>query len=89
MRVSVPLLLEPLFPLRWEHIAFNGDYVWPAQPSGPCEIPAPSSSTPLSVLFREDSAMTPAWMTCEPISASRLLQKLKSNASALMVVACC
>jgi hypothetical protein len=28
-------------------------------PSGPYEIPAPSSSTPLSVLFREDSAMTP------------------------------
>jgi len=26
-------------------------------PSGPYEIPAPSSSTPLSVLFREDSAM--------------------------------
>jgi hypothetical protein len=28
-------------------------------PSGPYEIPAPSSSTPLSVLFREDSMMTP------------------------------
>jgi hypothetical protein len=25
-------LLAHVAPLGWEHIAFNGDYVWPAQP---------------------------------------------------------
>ena len=27
-------LLSHLAPLGWEHIAFNGDYVWPAEPLG-------------------------------------------------------
>jgi TnpA family transposase len=27
-------LLAHVAPLGWEHIAFNGDYVWPAQPLG-------------------------------------------------------
>ena len=56
-------LLAHVAPLGWEHIAFNGDYVWPAEPSetpsGPYEIPAPSSSTRLSVGFGTDSTMTP------------------------------
>jgi hypothetical protein len=25
-------LVAPVAPLGWEHIAFNGDYVWPAEP---------------------------------------------------------
>ena len=25
-------LLAHVAPLGWEHIAFNGDYVWPAEP---------------------------------------------------------
>ncbi len=58
-------LLTHVAPLGWEHITFNGDYVWPAAPSkppsGPYEIPAPTSSNRLSVGFREDSAMTPYW----------------------------
>ena len=41
-------LLAHVAPLGWEHIAFNGDYVWPSNPSlppsGPYEIPAPSFS---------------------------------------------
>ena len=56
-------LLAHVAPLGWEHIAFNGDYVWPAEPLvnafRPLETPAPNSSMPLSVLFREDSTMTP------------------------------
>ena len=56
-------LLAHVAPLGWEHIAFNGDYVWPAEPLGTPSAPtkprAPNSLTPLSVLFREDSAMTP------------------------------
>jgi hypothetical protein len=27
-------ILAHVAPLGWEHIAFNGDYVWPAQPLG-------------------------------------------------------
>ncbi|MGB3582128.1 MAG: Tn3 family transposase, partial [Roseiarcus sp.] len=27
-------LLAHVAPLGWEHIAFNGDYVWPAEPLG-------------------------------------------------------
>ena len=27
-------LLAHIAPLGWEHIAFNGDYVWPAEPLG-------------------------------------------------------
>ena len=38
-------LLAHVAPLGWEHIAFNGDYVWPAEPLempfGPYEIRAP------------------------------------------------
>ena len=60
-------LLAHVAPLGWEHIAFNGDYVWPAEPlgmlSGPYEIRAPSSSMRLSVLFREESTMTPSVAT--------------------------
>ena len=26
------LLLSRIAPLGWEHITFNGDYVWPAEP---------------------------------------------------------
>ena len=54
-------LLAHVAPLGWEHIAFNGDYVWPAEPplSDPYETRAPSSSMRLSVLFREHSMMTP------------------------------
>lgn len=56
--------LAHVAPLGWEHIAFNGDYIWPAGPSephsGPYEIPAPTSSKLLSVGFGTDSTMTPA-----------------------------
>jgi len=34
-------LLAHIAPLGWEHIAFNGDYVWPAQPK---HIPTPEKS---------------------------------------------
>ena len=27
-------LLAHIAPLGWEHIAFNGDYVWPTEPLG-------------------------------------------------------
>jgi hypothetical protein len=52
-------LLAHVAPLGWEHVAFNGDYVWPPSRSetlsDPYETRAPSSSMRLSVLFREDS----------------------------------
>ena len=55
--------LAHVAPLGWEHIAFNGDYVWPTKPLetafGPYETRAPSSSVRLSVRFGTDSAMTP------------------------------
>jgi len=28
------MALPHIAPLGWEHIAFNGDYVWPAEPLG-------------------------------------------------------
>jgi hypothetical protein len=43
------------------HIAFDGDYVWPADPLAafrPYVTQAPNSSTPLSVRLGADSAMT-------------------------------
>jgi hypothetical protein len=56
--------ITQIAPLGWEHISFNGDYVWPANRSsrdfGRCEIHAPSYSMPLSVRFETDSAMTPS-----------------------------
>ena len=56
-------LLAHVAPLGWEHIACNGDYVWPTKPletpSAPYEIRAPSFSMRLSVGFREHSTMTP------------------------------
>jgi hypothetical protein len=53
-------LLAHIAPLGWEHITFNGDYVWPTEPlQYAFQIRAQPSSIRLSVGFWEDSAMTP------------------------------
>jgi hypothetical protein len=50
-------LLAHIRPLGWEHISFNGDYVWPSEPFkdgfGRCEIPASRSSMLLSVRLEQ------------------------------------
>src|SRR6266478_8279467 len=49
-------LLAHIGPLGWEHISFNGDYVWPSEPfKDRYEIPAPRSSILLSVRFGTNS----------------------------------
>ena len=59
-------LLAHVAPLGWEHIAFNGDYVWPAEAARK-RLPAPTKSPRrvprcrLAYVFREDSTMTPPW----------------------------
>ncbi|MGA7902084.1 MAG: Tn3 family transposase [Terrimicrobiaceae bacterium] len=60
-------LLAHIAPLGWEHISFNGDYVWPSEPLKhgfrPLRNPRSPSSMPLSVRFGTDSAMTPdGWL---------------------------
>ncbi len=61
-------LLAHIAPLGWEHIAFNGGYIWPRPSpskiaSAPCETRAQPSSTPLKMRFMEDSAMTAIGLT--------------------------
>jgi Tn3 transposase DDE domain len=58
-------LLAHIAPLGWEHMSFNGDYVWPSEPLKqgfrPCESCTPRFSMPLSVRFGTDSVMTPEY----------------------------
>src|ERR1700746_2784305 len=52
------------------HIAFDGDYVWPAEPLAafrPYVTQAPNSSTPLSVRLGTDSAMNPPCSYAPPL----------------------
>ena len=66
-------LLAHAAPLGWEHIAFNGDYVWPPdalETFRPLRNPRPSSKMRLSVGFREDSTVTPRRTVQPNVSAA-------------------